>query len=303
MSSFRDRLKQGQGTQNESPKLGAKYHFEMKKNEARNNEVGFAYSVKGEDGKYTTKFMHKPIEGIFLGTAMRLFAYSDDLGKSGGTYKSDYYWNSKHIKVYDPVSRKVAVEGAMEDVEKFCATAAEGKPSKRQVIFMITKQGIITVTTNLSIAIDQLGGIKRELLDKKLVLTPELFSETSNVSSNAQSYLGKFIKKNPPLFANATLGGEISDKDVVDYDAEVHLDNYKTWLDYKQQDPSMAKNEIPGANPSSYNPYTDFNVDTQQDARDAGSFGNRPSVDDDPFAGDPTPKQQVPQEEEDDLPW
>ena len=270
MSNWKDRLKNNQGGQEEAPKLGAIYHFEMKKNENRNNEVGFAYSKKDEQGNYETKFIHKPLEGILLGTAMRLSAFSSELGRNGGSYKSDYYWDRKNIKLYNPIEKKVACEGTMEQIEAFCVSNAENKGSKRQVLFVLTKLGVVTVTTNLTIAIDQYSVVRNNTAENFIKLTPELFNPTtSKVSSSGQKYLGKFAKKNPPVFASIELGRTITDEDAVNLKLGEVLDTYETWLNYKRKASSdLAENEVEGARPSSYNPHTDFNVGDAHDARE-----------------------------------
>jgi len=291
--SWKDRLQNAQGTKDAAPKLGVIMHLEIKKNENRDNEPGFSYSKKNEStGDWETKFIHKPISGIYLGHSMRLTIFDDDLGKSGGTYKSDYYWDSKNVKLFNPISRKVEVSGDMEEINKFAAKCT-GNPSKKQVIFLLTKQGIITVTTNLSIAIDQLGNISRDdKVGKLLVLSPSILNDDSAVSNKAKGYLGKFIKKNPPLFADIKTGSEITDEDANIYRIEHYIDVFTTWLEYKQgvrETPGV----IDGANPSSYNPHEINRLDDDTDADNGEPFTSKQAPADVPS----------PEEEEDDLPF
>lgn len=288
--SWKDRLQNAQGTKDAAPKLGVVMHLEIKKNENKDNAPGFVYSKKNETtGDWENKFIHKPISGIYLGHAMRLTIFDDELGKNGGSYNSDYYWDSKNIKLFNPIDKKVEVQGDMEEIVKFAARCT-GNASKKQVIFLLTKQGIITITTNLSIAIDQLGNIsKDDKVSKMITLTPSLFSDESAVSNRAKGFLGKFVKKNPPLFADIKVGKEITDEDADIYRIEHYLDIFTTWLEYKQ-----GKKENPGvvegANPSSYNPHEINRIDDD--------------TDEDPFSKE-SEATNVPtgEEDDDDLPF
>ncbi len=230
-NSIKDRLKGSQGSGNAIPQLSIVKRISLKE---ITGEVVF--SEYDKDQKCNVEFP-APIVGILIGTAMEATSYSDDLGSKGGNYTSSYYFtNNDQIALFAPTSKgyEVVHKGNMDAIEAYIKTNSTGNLKKRQVLFILTEIGLLAISTNLSISIDQIRQNKEALQERYIVLNPKLFEESdTTISKKAKEYLGKFRQKNPPKFAAISVGDLISEPDFVSMGADEVIEEYKVWKEFK----------------------------------------------------------------------
>ena len=267
-TSIKDRLKDSQGTGNAAPKLDLVMRIEIKDNK---NVPAF---VRWDKETKENVVVPPPIEGILIGQAMEASSYSDNLGKNGGNYKSSYYFkNDDTIALFAPTAKgyEVVCKGTMPVIEKYINENSTGNLKKKQVLFVLTEIGLIAISTNLSIAIDQITQNKEALQERYIVLTPKLFDESDkSISKRAKEYLGKFRKKNPPKHASISVGEPITLENFEGWETDKFIEAYKEWKQYKSThvDAPVEPKEEKEAKPS-------------KGKVDAEAEGWNPNVDDD----------------------
>jgi len=234
MTSIKDRLSKSQGAGNAVPKLEIAARIKLKE-----DATGKATFVTWDNEKKEDTLIDPPIKGILIGQAMEASSYSDNLGSKGGNYTSSYYFrNDESIALFAPSPKGYAIvaKGAMPVIEEYITKNSTSILKKRQVLFVLTEDGLVAVTTNLSIAIDQITAHKEELQEKYVLLNPQTFFEAdTTISKKAKEYLGKFRQKNPPKYAAITVGDFISEEDFNNWKAESVIDEYMKWKEFKMK--------------------------------------------------------------------
>ncbi len=244
MSDFKNKLKQSQGGGSQYPKLPVVHTVELKE---AGSDVEF--QIYDKDQKVDVKYADE-ISGILIGTAMQVSSYSDNLGRNGGQYKSDFYVNNKNVVLFAPTANgyKVVSKGTMDEVEKYINENSTGTAKKRQVIFVLTPAGLLAVVTNLSIAIDQIGKHRESLTENQIVLTAKLFDEKDeSISKKAKEFLGKFRTKNPPKYASVSVGQPITEELWNELGADYTIEQFTSWKKYREsggQGESEAKDPV-----------------------------------------------------------
>ena len=234
----RENLKKSQGEASTYPRIEPKFTLSV---------------VKTEDGKPSFRYYHnegdhftqEKIRGIFIGSAFRLTAFSDDIGKKGGNYFSDYYLSNKRIVLFmpGPGGVRVAGKGSLVDIEKHLVSEGAAAVKKRRILFvLIEKHGLVAIETNMTISIDQLKEFpKGTFLDFQMVLTPCVYFEGDpNVSKRAIDLLGRFIKKNPPNYALIEKGDPLTDEFYAKLNGDMYVEQYAVWRNH-------ILSETPGA--------------------------------------------------------
>jgi len=204
--NYRDKLKESQGDNQSFPKLIPDLFIEVKDN---NGVPSFSFWDKDLEKR---KYNPKPIVGVLIGKCIAASIYDDQLGPKGGTYKSSYYLNNNNQIVLFGNGGKIEVKGTIEDLERF-ANGCTGNLSKKQVLLVLTDNGLMAVSTNLTLSIGQLSSIGTDVfLDKNIILTPTLYNpDDIEISSKTKKYLGKFAATNKPKYASISIGGNIDD--------------------------------------------------------------------------------------------
>lgn len=238
--SYKDRLKQSQrGNFNEAPKLTIVYNFDVKEN-PKNNKVCFSFWDKSEDEEVKTqKFSSRDITGIFLGAALKMTAFSSELGKNGGTYfTSIYFKNSDIITLFAPGADGKSIKkfsGNIEAVKSFLVNS-RCQPKVHRCLYLLTNLGLVKVETNVTIAIDQMNRVEKELSDRLMVLTPMLYDpDGKTISKRGKDYLSKLAVKNPPKYAEISLGSEITDQQAEEWGLEAAIDEFMAWKEFKEK--------------------------------------------------------------------
>lgn len=249
MSNFNPKaeLQESQGQASAFPKLNIAYKIDLKESNGQ-----AVFSTFNKDTK-ENNIVDSPIQGIFIGAGMQMSSYSDNLGVRGGNYMSDYYFSNKNIVLFAPASKgyEVVCKGSSDYVEAYINRKSTSNPKKKQVLFILNESGLIAVITNLSIAIDQLTKNKEALGEKYIILSPQIFKESSQtISKKAKEYLGKFRTKNPPKYAEISVGEFITEKDWNDWNASEVIKQFKAFKEYKSGtveplDIEPAKEETP----------------------------------------------------------
>lgn len=231
MTSIKEKLQSSQGSANNIPKLDILHRITLKEN---NGEVYFAVWDKAE--KVNVQFP-VPIEGILIGQAMEAISYSDNLGSKGGNYTSSHYFtNNDAVALFAPSAKgyDVVHKGNMASIEAFVKENSTGNLKKKQVLFVLTQEGLLAISTNLTIAIDQIKTNKEALSERYVILHPQLYNATDKtISARAKGFLGKLVKTNPPKFATISVGELISEEDFTDWKAEEMIANYSKWKEFK----------------------------------------------------------------------
>lgn len=231
MSNIKEKLKESQGGGNAAPKLNLYQRIAIKDN----NGIP-CFTVYDKDQKANV-IIEAPIKGILIGQAMEASSYSDNLGSKGGNYTSSYYFtNNDKIALFAPTSKgyDVVCSGNMEEIEAFIKKESTGNLKKKQVLFVLNENGLIAVTTNLSIAIDQIRTNKEALSECYIILNPQLFAEDdTTITKKAKEYLGKFRTKNPPKYAAITVGELITEDDFQKWNTDNAIAEYALWKEFK----------------------------------------------------------------------
>jgi hypothetical protein len=232
MSNFKERLKATQGSGSSYPKLPIVATIELKEDEGET-----VFQTYDKDSKTQVNYP-APIEGIYIGAAMQASAYSDNLGRNGGQYKSDFYVRNNNIALFAPTAKgyEVVCKGDIEVIEAYLTSVGAPKAKKRQALFVLTTEGLVAVVTNLSIAIDQLTASKTALEENLIVLTPVLYSEDNpKITKKGKEYLGKFRTKNPPKFADISIGAPITEEIWENIGTDAVIDQFVAWKKFKEE--------------------------------------------------------------------
>lgn len=231
-----DRLNENQDSGSETPKLDITRRLELKfKNDDR-KEVGLCYwDSEAEDGEGANVFIEEPLKGIYIDSYNVIEAYSDDLGRNGGTYHSTPYYRKEHSMALFGGGEKVAT-GNYDDIMGFLNENSTDKGKTRKVILLLTEQGLFAIKTNMSIWIDQSNRIKNSLKTNLISITSAILdvkSDDHGMSAKCIKVLGKLAKSNPPKYADVELGAEIKAKDLTKYGlTDEFLNEFIEWKEY-----------------------------------------------------------------------
>ena len=230
-----------------------------------NGEPMFLYWNKEKEENETTDNIFS--KGIYIGGAMRLTAYDDNLGAKGGNFFSNYYFNRESVVLFKPgKTTTVACKGNMDEVEKWIASNTTSKIAKKKwCFFILTKNGLVEVQTNLSIAIDHIKKFKDPLTEKYCILTPAMFTpDTKDISNSCKQMLGKFATKNPPAYASLSVDEMISEDDFDNWGAVECIDTYNAWKKQISTTPDKTEHKEPDTEiPDDYLP-PDMNPDYER---------------------------------------
>lgn len=223
MSTARERLKEAQsGGGKTYTKLNIVRSIEVTE---KDGKPCFKFYNKDSEEEDKNTYFDKPIKGIFIGDAMQMSAFDQNMGANGGQYRTGFYFNKKHkfaIFHNDRGTFKTDLVGTAEEIEAFIRTNATGNPVKRKVLFILTEKGLVSVTTNMSIAIDHLNKKKEQLESHEITLMPRIYSPNIEcVSKSTKDIIGKLAAKNPPKFAEILVGDEIKWEKYLDADAAI----------------------------------------------------------------------------------
>ncbi len=213
MSSISELLSQSQGRQS-FMRLNIGKSLRVKADEKGN--AGFMEYRKSEGGKGEVEWSYSPISGVFLGNAMKMEAFDDNLGAKGGTYRTSYYFKKDQtVTLFAPKGDGYGkiMEGKVDDVEAYIqknSTAAKAK--KIMSAFVWDGHQILEIETNLSLGIDQLKQIGPNSTTSEIVFTPRMYSrDDKSVSRSTKEVLGKLADRNPPAFVVMSVGAPIQD--------------------------------------------------------------------------------------------
>jgi hypothetical protein len=206
-------------------------------------EIASRVSVKMHDGKpmfvkydkenKTNEYSDTPIEGVLLGNCMIMEAFSDTLGRNGGTYRSDYFFKKDRVTMYGNGEKVFA--GTADEVDAWVAkNTSEKGAKKRMVMFVLTKNGIVAITTNMTLGIDSINGVGEKSQSNFVMVIPKLFSNSDkSVGRKAKEVLGKLAAKNPPSYASLSVGDEITDGFANATNLGDVIDQFVEWRNYK----------------------------------------------------------------------
>lgn len=208
---FQSHLKESQGHGSSPLQLTIAKRLELKK--AEDGQLCFCEYDKE---KKENLFYPDPIEGVLIGEAMQMSAYSDYLGNRGGEYTSSFYFSKNDsIALFAPTPKgyEMVCKGDAATLEQYLTENATEKPKKRRVFFVLTTDGLYAIKTNLIMAIDQKKQVEKLLSTHTIKFTPALFEEQDPaIGKNAKKFLGKFRQKNPAKYLKLTPGRPLSDE-------------------------------------------------------------------------------------------
>lgn len=233
-NSIREKLGASQGGQTSFVKLPTVHSWSVAEDEDGN--IVFKRWDKTLEKNILSEH---PLEGIYIGGAMKLSAFDDNLGSSGGNYFSSHYVNKENIVLFRPGKKIESVaKGNIEVIEKWIATNTTARsPRKKWCFFVLTEDGLIEIQSNITIAIDQLKRHKEAIKENYAHFTPSLYDETSDLTKSCKEMLGKFAKKNPPKYAYLQASELISIEDWEGWEAE---ETIKIFAEWKKQKASIT---------------------------------------------------------------
>lgn len=195
--SWKDEQKKAYGEAKNYAKLNP--DFRLKMSEEKGVSV-FRMSVKKDDGSYQNYDSSEPLIGVIIGEAMMFSAFDQSFGKSGGTFRSAPYLDSDKICLFDPTG-KVAVKGTKDDCKAFIAKNTNAKEKVSRLTYFKTKKGLIEITSNMTMSIDESKKSKSLWADNVLKLTPRLYDPADKtLSKDTHKFLKVAIKNRPSHF-------------------------------------------------------------------------------------------------------
>ncbi len=136
---------------------------------------------------------------------MRISFYDDGYKKS---VRSPLFFSHKNvISLYLGGNSTPIYKGDYEGLKELYT-----RPKHVMCLFLLTKDGLVEVQTNISIAIDLLKKVQSQTLDYQIVLTPTVYDKDAPVSKPTMELLGPLAFKNPPTYAMITLGDPATDE-------------------------------------------------------------------------------------------
>jgi hypothetical protein len=224
----REKMKQAHGGSGDFPKIEIARRYDLR------TEEGTPHFRYYDSEKQEDVFSRKPIQGVLLGTANVMSAFDDDLGSKGGTYFTTPYFTKD-----DRVAIMAASGGGVKIYERLSVEEAElwiaanttsQRATKRKLLYILNMNGIVTVETNMTIAIDQTNQLRDSLLDRYVKLTPTIYDPNNpKISKKAQKFLGKFASKNPPKYADIELSEVITDEHWEALNGDEILEGFLAW--------------------------------------------------------------------------
>lgn len=255
MSSIKDKLKASQqGNNSGFPKLEIAHRIDVDKAD----DGRIIFSTYDSTQKKNVEVGQK-IEGIYIGSCLHMSVFDPNMGKNGGSYNSTYYVQNDNLTMLMPTAKgwEVGIKGNKEAVVEWLGKRTTATPKIRQILLVLTEDGLIAINTNLSIAISQLKANGEALTERYIILTPALYNQNSTtIDAKAKGYLGKLANTNPPKYSEITAGGLIKEEDFESWGADKHIAAYAEWKKWmlagKEAAPEQteANTETIGGEPS-----------------------------------------------------
>lgn len=249
--SARDRLKETQGQGSNIPKLSI--HSRVDVSKAQGGAGSF--KIYNVTKKESVDFNH-PITGILIGKACVLTAFDMNLRKY---YKSGYWISKNNIRMFSPIDNDPGKRGTKEEVTEYLRSKGlTNPPSTKQVLFILGKGGLMALTTNISIAIDQFQELGNVFTDFMITITPKTFSpmiQDYRFSKSTYDMLaGPFNPEKPPTYAEMSVGPEITDQIEREYNLEPYIDEFIAWREYQANAAGLSNlpDETPGSGDPTY---------------------------------------------------
>jgi len=217
------------------PTLDIISRFSVKEN---GGKPKFRYWNRDNGDKGEEVFFNNQIEGILIGEAMQFSAYDNE---NEVMYNSSMYLRKNNKIALFKKGNKVA-SGTLENLEKYLVSEGVSQIKKRWIYIILTKTGLISVETNVSIAIDQIKQIKKNnkdaFIDNFIVLKPDVYDPDDKYFSQGLHKRMKITKakKNYPFFARIEVGDEISENDFDEYNEEFYAEQFTEWTDFIMAD-------------------------------------------------------------------
>lgn len=245
MTDLSTRLKETQsgGNNGDAPRLEIARYLDM----CNNNGIP-SFKWWDKDLK-ENQFLAKPFVGLFIGHAMQIEAYDKDAGKNGGTYSTSFYFTKADIvTLFEPTAngQKKKMTGTVEAIESELGRIRLN-PKKRYCLFILTNSGLLCIRTNVSLAIDNISGIKDKLPYNMLLVTPKIYDPNDKSIKAAHKHLGKIAATNPPNYAHLSIAEEIQEEKVIQWGVFDVIDTFAKWKAYKQKTGKATEGESPNA--------------------------------------------------------
>lgn len=241
MSNWKDKVK-NLGRKS-SPKIEIARRLSVKMND------GTPMFVEYDKDAKTNNYSSAKLEGVLLGNCMIMEAFSDTLGRNGGTYRSDYFFKKDRVTLYGGGDK--VFSGTADEVDAWVAkNTSEKGAKKRMVLFLLTRDGVVAITTNMTLGIDAVNGIGNMSQTNLVTVTPKLFSQSDkSIGRKAKEVLGKLAAKNPPAYASLAVGEEIDDMFATATNLGDVVDQFLEWKTYKMSTTAAPSEEQSESNP------------------------------------------------------
>jgi hypothetical protein len=220
---LQDELRNARGGQSQVPRL----------------DVSVKLGIKEKDGKPSFHFYDKnlkndvffttPIKGILVGEGMVMEAFCANENRS---YTTAMYASKSNVALFGPSPNGYSkvCSGTLDECEAWLKKNTNSQPKKRRVFLVLTEKGLVSVTTNMSIAIDQVGQLGDSIYTSEVVLKPALYDPSDKgVSNKCKEILKKLAVKNPPKYASVSTGDPIDEGKAEKWGASKHISDYVAW--------------------------------------------------------------------------
>ena len=190
------------------------------------------FSYYDKEAKADVKIGTK-IKGYLLGHAFQVSVFDAGYGKNGGTYTTNLifdFFNQK-ITVYSPLRKKAAEDLTYQEAKEWLKQ--NGTTKFQCVLFVKTLTNIAAITTNGTIAIDQINTIGKDFKTHLATFEVQKYSKESKISEKAKDALKKVALANPPHFAFISIADEVTDALAEQIGLLDAIVKYKEWVKFK----------------------------------------------------------------------
>jgi hypothetical protein len=220
MSNWKEKAKEAQGQESNYPQFLKTIDLHLTVRTDPKGKACFSFWNK-EKGERV--FSAKPIEGVLIGSAMRMSGYDRNLGANGSTINSSIFYTYGDPTVAFAMG-SVAKRGTASEIQQYIENETGGTVKKRRVLFIKTLSGsLVEIETNMSLSITEMNNLNT--LDNFVIAEPKIY-DADDFDKKTNKYLGSLAKSNPPKYAHLVNGDAITDEFANEVDLGNIFDEY-----------------------------------------------------------------------------
>lgn len=239
--SYKDALKKSQGGGASFVKLDIIKMYRLKDDEDTLRFTWYNPETKKDE------FIDS-LEGVLIGSAMKMSLYDQTYGANGGSYNSSHYFSkADNIVIWNPAN-SIEFRGTAEEGEKWLMDTARQNVKKRMCLFLATINGLIEVETNVTLHISQAKTILKEnkdaFLDNIIKLSPAIYKKEHFGKDVHKIMKDSIVKKNPPKYGHIELDATITEEMAEELNVINLSETFTTWKEQIQHKNGNGKAAI-----------------------------------------------------------